>query len=590
MTSWVDLRRWNDSDAAQTKATTMSDPAIRILFVGEEQADYMLIAQLAADIRHRRHLVSWCDRLDQALATMVSGEYDVILLDCHSHPQPSLALLQAAAASVCQAPIVALIAAPRRRTERCVAPAGAADYLVKGKTDAQLLERCLRYSIERRQAERQLEQQAQYDPLTHLPNRLLFRDRLEHALDRASRQSGKVALLHLDLDGFRRVNESFGTHAGDRLVQAMATRLGGCVRKTDSLARIGGDEFTIVLEDVRGVSDVVAVAKKVIEALSESFLVGDAPLVLATSIGIAVFPESGANADALMRNAELARQKAKKLRGSHYHFYTEQMNQEALNHIHLEADLRRALRRDEFELFYQPRVDLESGSIAGVEGLIRWRHPQRGLLTPNEFIPLAEDVGLIVPLGYWVIQQACRDMRELQQRGLPPLDVAINLSFRQLQDEKFVSTATRLLRDSGIDPHRVEFELTETAIMVNAEQTYAGMMALSQLGVSFSLDDFGTGYSSFAHIQRLPIAALKIDRGFVRNLPANEDDAIIVKAMISLAHSLELRVIAEGAETIEQVQFLWQNHCDQVQGYYFSPAVALDHLQMILEERAFASI
>jgi EAL domain-containing protein (putative c-di-GMP-specific phosphodiesterase class I) len=241
-------------------------------------------------------------------------------------------------------------------------------------------------------------------------------------------------------------------------------------------------------------------------------------------------------------------------------------------------------------LFYQPRVELQSGEIIGVEGLIRWRHPQRGLLAPAEFIPLAEEVGLIVPIGYWVIQQACRDMSELQRRQLPALDVAINLSFKQLQDEKFVSTATRLLQQSGIDTRRFEFELTETAIMVNAEQTYKGMLALSQLGVSFSLDDFGTGYSSFAHIQRLPIAALKIDRGFVRNLPANDDDAIIVKAMINLAHSLQLRVIAEGAENLEQVQFLWQNRCDQVQGYYFSPAVSLEHLHTLLEQRAVASI
>lgn len=566
-----------------------SDPAIRVLLVDEEQAEYMLIARLAAEIPHRRHLVSWCDRLDQALPALLSGEYDVVLLDCQRRPEQAFALLESAVGAGCRAPVVAMVAAPAAQ-QPCAVPAGAADYLIKGQIDAPLLERCLRYAVERKQVEQQLARQAQHDPLTRLPNRILFRDRLEHALERANRTSGKVALLHLDLDGFRRVNESFGHHAGDRLVQAMAVRLSGCVRKTDSLARIGGDEFTIVLEDVRGLPDVIAVANKVIETLSESYLLGDTPLVLATSIGIAVYPESGTTADALMRNAELARQKAKKLRGSHYHFYTEQMNLEAMSHIHLEADLRRALRRNEFELFYQPRVELESGRVVGVEGLIRWRHPQRGLLTPNDFIPLAEDVGLIVPLGYWVIQQACRDMQELQRRGLPALDVAINLSFKQLQDEKFVGTATRLLRESGIDTHRVEFELTETAIMVNAEQTYAGMTALSQLGVSFSLDDFGTGYSSFAHIQRLPIAALKIDRGFVRSLPANEDDAIIVKAMINLAHSLQLRVVAEGAETIDQVQFLWQNHCDQVQGFYFSPAVSLDHLQMMLEERAVASL
>ncbi len=448
----------------------MSDPAIRILLVDEEQSEYLLLAQLAASIRYRRHLVSWCDHFDSALSTMLSGEYDVILLDCQRQPERARKLLKAAISGGCLVPIVVMSNELDAVVDRTAIPDGAADYLIKGQIDAQLLERCLRYAIERKHSEHQLAHQSQHDPLTGLPNRLLFRDRLEHALERAGRQSGKIALLHLDLDGFRRVNESFGHAAGDRLVQAMAQRLDGCVRKTDSLARIGGDEFTIVLEDVRGLPDVVAVANKVVEALGQSYLLGESPLVLATSIGIAVFPEAGTTCDALMRNAELARQKAKRLRGSHYHFYTEQMNLEAMSQIHLEADLRRALRRNEFELFYQPRVELESGEIIGVEGLIRWRHPQRGLLAPADFIPLAEEVGLIIPIGYWVIQQACQDIQSMQRLGLPALDMAINLSFKQLQDEKFVGTATRLLRQSGVDLSRIEFELTETAIMVNTEQ------------------------------------------------------------------------------------------------------------------------
>jgi EAL domain-containing protein (putative c-di-GMP-specific phosphodiesterase class I) len=369
----------------------------------------------------------------------------------------------------------------------------------------------------------------------------------------------------------------------------MAQRLAQCVRKTDTLARIGADEFTVLIEDVRSLPDVLAVAEKIVAAMAQPYQIGDTPLVLGTSIGIAVFPEAGFHADALMRNAELARQEAKQIRGCHYHFYTEQMNLAARNQMHLETELRRALRRNEFELYYQPRVELESGQIIGVESLIRWRHPQRGLLAPSDFIPLAEETGLIVPIGYWTIQQACRDMRELEHRGGRSIDLAINLSLKQLQDEKFAEITARLLAESGVDLHRIEFELTETAILMNAEQTYQSMLALSQLGVTFSLDDFGTGYSSFAHMQRLPISALKIDRSFVHNLPADTDDAIIVKAIINLAHSLQLHVIAEGVETLEQVQFLWQNRCDQVQGYYFAPAVAPDQLATLLQERLLAS-
>jgi len=568
----------------------MPDAAVRILLVDAEQAEYMLIAHLAAAIRPNLHQVSWCNRLDLALDAMLSGEYDVVLLDCQHDFEAARELLIAAVDGGCTAPIVVMSDVLSPNIDASAITDGAADYLLKSLLDAQALERCVRYARERKRVEQRLARQSQHDPLTDLPNRFLFRDRLERAIERSARTAGKMALLHIDLDGFRRVNESFGHSAGDQLVQLMAQRLAPCVRKTDSVARVGGDEFTVVLEDIRGLPDVVAVANKIVDAMSQPYMIDDTALVLATSIGIAVFPEAGSKADTLMRNADLARLKAKQLRGSHYHFYTEKMNLEAMSQMHLESELRRALRRNEFELFYQPRVELESGEIIGVEGLIRWRHPQRGLLTPDEFIPLAEDVGLIIPIGYWVIQQALRDLRNLQNCSRRPLDIAINLSFKQLQDEKFVETASRLLKESGIDPHRVEFELTETAILVNAEQTYTGMLALSQLGVTFSLDDFGTGYSSFAHIQRLPIAALKIDRSFVRHLPTDADDAIIVKAIINLAHSLQLHVIAEGVETLEQVQFLWQNHCDQVQGYYFSPAVATEHLIMMLEEKALATM
>ncbi len=564
----------------------MSDATVRILLVEAEQSEYMLVAHFAAAIRPHLHQVSWCNQLEQALDAMLSGDYDAILLGCQADFDEPRELLIAAVEAGCTAPIIVISDVRNDAIDGCAILDGAADYLLKSALDPQTLERCVRYARARKDVEQRVARQLQRDPLTDLPNRFLFRDRLE----RAERNAGMMALLHIDLDGFRRVNESFGHEAGDQLVQLMAQRLGPCVRKTDSVARIGGDEFTVVLEDLRGLPDVVAVANKIVDALSQPYLIGDTTLVLATSIGIAVFPEAGNTADTLMRNADLARFKAKQLRGSHYHFYTEKMNLEAMSQMHLEAELRRALRRNEFELFYQPRVELESGEIIGVEGLIRWRHPLRGLLAPDEFIPLAEEVGLIIPIGYWVVQQALRDLRDLKNSSGRALDVAINLSFKQLQDEKFVETASRLLHESGIDPHRVEFELTETAILVDAERTYAGMSALSQLGISFSLDDFGTGYSSFAHIQRLPIAALKIDRSFVRHLPGDADDSIIVKAIINLAHSLQLHVIAEGVETLEQVQFLWQNHCDQVQGYYFSPAVALEHLVMILEEKSIASM
>lgn len=589
MTTWVDVRRWTDKRVPHTKVIRdMSEPAVRILLVDQEPAEYMHIAHVAAAIK-RDHLVSWCDQPDRALTSMLSGEYDVVLLDCQSRPEKARELLKSAALNNCKIPIIVMTDALDSELDRAAIADGAADYLVKSQLNAPLLERSIRHAIQRKHNELQLAHRARFDALTELPNRHMFRERLEFAIQRAQREDGRFALLHVDLDGFRRVNESFGHTVGDELIVMMAQRLKQAVRKTDSLARISADEFTVLIEDVRNLPDVVAVAEKIIAAMSQPYQMGDTPLVLGTSIGIAVFPEAGFHVDALMRNAELARQQAKQIRGCQYHFYTEQMNLEARSQMHLETEMRRALRRNEFELYYQPRVELESGQLVGVECLIRWRHPQRGLLAPSDFVPLAEETGLIVPIGYWTIQQACRDMRELQRRCGRSIDLAINISLKQLQDEKFAETATRLLTESGLDLHRIEFELTETAILMDAEQTYHSMTALSQLGITFSLDDFGTGYSSFAHMQKLPIAALKIDRSFVHNLPADKDDAIIVKAIINLAHSLQLHVIAEGVETIEQVQFLWENHCDQVQGYYFAPAVELSQIEILLQERLLAS-
>ena len=581
----------------------MSEAAIRVLLVGEERAEYLAVARSLAAIRTRPHQLRWCNRFDQALPRMLSPDFDIILLDCQSDAVRAHQLLAATVEHACATPIILMSDAID--VDQTALPLGADDCLCSnGVLDAQLLGRSMRYVVERKQAQKNLARQSQHDALTGLPNRLLFGERLQQALDTARREHLPLALLHINLDGFRQINDAYGVDVGDSLLREVARRLEACVRKTDTLARFGGDEFAIVLEDARSLTGVVAVTHKIMGLMAQPFALAtsiecSAELAnsdhehivpMAMSMGVAMFPEAGGSADALIRNADLALQQAKLAPGNHCHFYSEQMQIEAQEHIHLEADLRRALRRNEFELFYQPRVELESGDIVGVEALIRWRHPERGLLAPVDFIPFAEEVGLIVPIGYWVIQAACRDLQYLRGRGHQQLDLAINLSCRQFQDDHFVATVTRLLQQSGVDLTKIEFELTETAIMLNTEQIYTSMQTLSQLGVSFSLDDFGTGYSSFAHIQRLPISALKIDRGFVRRLPANDDDAIIVRAMINLARNLKLRVVAEGAESIEQVHFLWENLCHQVQGYYFSPAVSMEHLLGILEQRAVASL
>lgn len=543
---------------------------IRVLLIDRDRGEYTLIGQLLSAIAHGGYELTWCWQAEHALEAISSELHDVVLLDYQDDTGTGPAILAKAMQLGVAVPIIVMTRELDHNVDREAIRSGASDYLLKGRIDSQLLERTLRYAIERKGAEARLARLAHYDALTNVPNRILFRDRLGRALERARRTQQAVALFFIDLDGFKQVNDSLGHEAGDVLIRTVAERLSQCMRKSDSVARIGGDEFTLILEDVATTSDIVNVARKTIDVISRPVTIGSQQVLIGASIGIAVYPEAGETVDALLKHADMAMYQAKSLRGSAYRFYTEKMNVEAMNQMYLEADLRRALRRGEFELYYQPRIALDGERIAGVEALLRWNHPVRGLVSPAEFIPLAEEIGLIVPLGYWVIHQACEDMRTLDQRGVDPFHIAVNLSFKQFADEKFAQTVANIVKASGVDAHRLEFELTETTIMANSDHAEQCMRTIRALGPRFSLDDFGTGYSSFAHIQRLPIGALKIDRSFVRNLPDTADDATIVRAMISLAHNLGLQVIAEGVETSEQLGFLREHDCDEVQGYYFS--------------------
>jgi diguanylate cyclase (GGDEF)-like protein len=555
-----------------------ADRAIRVLLIDRDPAEHRLIGELLGAIGHTTYELTWCHRFEHAPDALVGDLHDVVLLDFQADRMAAQALLGKAVQQNCPLPIIVMTAEMDHHVDREAIRSGASDYLLKGRVDSQLLERAIRYAIERKGAERKLARLAHYDPLTDVPNRILFRDRLAGAVERARRASQTVALFFIDLDGFKQINDTLGHDAGDELIRTVASRLAACVRRSDSVARIGGDEFTLILEDISTTGDIVNIARKVIDVISRPVQFGTQQLFVGASIGIAVYPEGGEDVDTLLKHADMAMYQAKGLRGSAYRFYTEKMNVEATNQMYLEADLRRGLRRGEFELHYQPRVALADRRIVGVEALLRWNHPVRGTVSPADFIPLAEEVGLIVPIGYWAIHRACQDMLAMDARGMLPIHVAVNLSFRQFVDEKFVQTVSNIIADAGIDPRRLEFELTETAIMGNVEDTERCMRSIRELGPTFSLDDFGTGYSSFAHIQRLPIGALKIDRSFVRNVVTTGEDATIVRAMISLAHNLGLAVIAEGAETHEQVSFLREHACDQVQGFYFSAPVRFAEL------------
>jgi len=459
--------------------------------------------------------------------------------------------------------------------EPLIAPLGVSDWLVRQGLDASTLRRCLRHVRERGVLENTLQRLAEQDPLTGIANRQGFQTLLAARL--AENEGRGLALGHLDLDNFRHANDALGHQAGDRLILQVVARLKSQLEAGDQLARLGSDEFALLIDTRRAPQRAECVAERIVEAMAEPYWIDGESLLIGCSLGIA-HTRANAGADPLMWHAHIAMQQAKSTQGCTFHIFNERINRNARSLADLESELRRALRRDELELHYQPRLDLRSGQIVGLEALVRWRHGERGLLPPSEFVPLAEQSGLIVPLGYWVISRALRDMQALRERGLAPLHMAVNLSFRQFQDSQLLPTLSRLITERGVEAQWLEFELTETAVMRRSDLVKQTMDALRRLGVRFSLDDFGTGFSSFVHLNSLPIALLKVDMSFVGGMEQREENRKLVHAMVNLAHNLHLEVVAEGVETPGQLALLREFGCDQAQGYLISKPLPLTEL------------
>jgi diguanylate cyclase (GGDEF)-like protein/PAS domain S-box-containing protein len=426
---------------------------------------------------------------------------------------------------------------------------------------------------------------AQHDSLTDLPNRVMFNDRLAQAMALAHRRGSKLAVLFLDVDRFKHINDSLGHAIGDRLLQSMAQRLLACVRSSDTVSRQGGDEFVILLPEVAQAQDAAVIADKILLELSTSHRIDQHDLHLTVSIGIVIFPDDGTEAENLMTNADFAMYHAKEKGRNNYQFFKSDMNERAIERQTVEDGLRRAVERREFVLHYQPQIDLETNAIVGVEALIRWHHPQRGLMPPAHFIPIAEECGVIVPIGRWVLREACRQARAWQDAGLPSMRMAVNISAVELGAKDFAAIVRGVLLETGLDPRYLELELTETFLMQDSKSTAAVLQALKAMGVQLALDDFGTGYSSLSYLRRFPIDTLKIDRSFVRDITTDAEDASIVTAVISMGKSLHMRVVAEGVETAEQLGFLREQQCPEGQGYHFSQAVAAAEFTRMLGQR-----
>jgi diguanylate cyclase (GGDEF)-like protein len=434
----------------------------------------------------------------------------------------------------------------------------------------------------------ELQRLALQDPLTKLPNRVLFEDRLNQALVHAQRHNTVFAILFVDLDRFKTVNDSLGHFIGDELLRAVAARLQKLVRAEDTVSRLGGDEFVVLLREITDVSDAATAADKILAGLGLAFRVHTHELFITPSIGISVFPAHGQNGQTLLTSADAAMYSAKKLGRNNVQIFAPEMNTSFPERLQLENDLRQALKRREFELHYQPKVDMQLGRIVGMEALLRWRHPQRGLVPPIEFIPLAEDTGLIVPIGRWVLEEACSQNKAWQNRGLGKLCVAVNISAVQFRQKDLLDTIAHALTRSGLAPEYLEVEITESTVMHNASEAIVTLERLRKSGVMISIDDFGTGYSSLSYLKSFPIDTLKIDRSFIREISEHTSDAAIVRAIIGLAHNLRLRVVAEGVETKQQVEFLRSLESDEYQGYYFSRPIPASEFERFLRETSAA--
>ena len=436
-----------------------------------------------------------------------------------------------------------------------------------------------------KRSQERMEQMAFYDTLTSLANRRLFHERLNQAIKHCARNEKISALLYLDLDNFKRVNDTLGHQIGDNLLREVGSRLRQSVRNSDTVARTGGDEFTILLNDISGPADAGNVAQKILNHLRETIDVLGHPLVVTTSIGITILPSDGVDPNDLMRNADLAMYHAKECGRNNFQFYSKQLNTNAMQRLRTEDEIRQALDQNQFELHYQPQISLSSHDIVGVETLIRWNHPQRGLISPDEFIGVAEDTGSIIDIGTWVIEESCRACRTLLESHSRPLKVAINISPRQFRDPDLVATVRRNLREARLDPSLIELEITETMLMQDVDAALEIINALSELGVTIAIDDFGTGYSSLIYLKRFPIDTVKVDRSFVMDIPDNAEDMAITRAVIAMAHQLKMVVVAEGVETQEQLRFLAKQRCEYAQGWLFSRALPMGDLMKKLDEK-----
>jgi diguanylate cyclase (GGDEF)-like protein len=566
-----------------------------VLLIEDNPGDARLIREMLAEEPEAPFQLCFAERLAHGLELLSkageAGMPALVLLDLSLPDSFGLETFAKVYAHSPQVPIIVLTGNDDQTIALSAVKGGAQDYLVKSRLDRELLLRSMQYSIERKRYQVQLEHQANYDALTGLPNRNLLNDRLRQAVY-AQRKTRAMAVVFIDLDHFKFVNDSLGHGTGDKLLRGMADRLRDVLREGDTVARLGGDEFVVILNDQASEEVIFRAMQRIMLEVSQPMMIEGKELYVTCSAGISLYPQDGADVDTLLKNADAAMYRAKDGGRNNFQFFTSEMNERINERLSLENALRRALERKEFLLHFQQKIDLATGAISGAEALVRWSHPELGLLRPERFIPLAEETGLIVQIGEWVIRETCRQIRAWLDRGLEPGLVSVNLSARQFRQDGLVRTVSRILEETGIDSRHLEIELTESMVMHSVNTAIATLHGLKSLGIALSVDDFGTGYSSLAYLKDLPIDTLKIDRSFVRAISesagggSDAEDGVIAQAIISLGHALHLKVIAEGVETERQLGFLRRHGCDEVQGFFYGEPVPPESYAKLLENAA----
>ena len=562
----------------------LADKRMKLLLI-EDNADDA--AFLAASIRRQKageiELVN-ARSLAEAQAALRGTTFDCVLLDLNLPDASGLACVEAVQGMNNRLPIVVLSGQDDEDLAVSILNRGVQDYLVKWEGQGRTILRSLRYAIERKRSELKLEYLAQFDPLTEIGNRQYFQDQLKRATARARRDGTRVALFFLDIDQFKFVNDTLGHHAGDQLLQEVAQRISTQVRTGDVMARLGGDEFAILMEGVGTTVDAANVAEQLLAVIEAPFTIDGRQMKVSASIGITFYPTANDDTVRLLRNADIAMYQAKDAGRNNFKFFTERMHTELIEYHEFERDIAEALRRHDFRLAYQPKVNVITRKLHGLEALLRWDCPRRGPVSPAKIIPVAESAGHIVQLGYWVLQKTCETLRQWHLDGLPLVPVSVNVSSRQFQQSDFERKVLATLEHHGIDPRLIELEITEGLLMEDTEQAGRTLRNLKAAGLRVSVDDFGTGHSCLSYLRRFPIDVLKIDRSFVKEVTESEDSRIIIDAIISLARSLKLETVAEGVETHEQLDYLIDRGCHLAQGFLFGKPMDAADIEPLLRE------